>query len=215
MVKRLLTLVFGLSLALAQPAFATPQGDAQLIANKLVTSPDFKAKLHEMGVKACADKLSSMLAARSVKIKDRDKLVSLLADCVPDALYDRLQTGAAARLAQNWKPEDLALLADYLQNPPPDAAQGSSDTSATNGIKLEDLPQEILALQGDDRFRAKLALTNAAVTIIFLATQEIPKLENDLTGPQIADLLAVNGVFSFANPIVRKNVIRDLRAGNP
>jgi hypothetical protein len=203
---------------LVQPAFASPQTDANYIASHFVTADDFKKTLLDMGVKAHATTLASALSTLSVKIKDQDRFVALLPNYFSADLFDRLQKMASDRLVQSWEPAQLESFADYLRNRPPQSpAVGTGQDPDTGGkvATIEDYQQEISGLQTDDSFKNEIALTAVGVMLISLIVQETSQIEIDLKAPYVADMLEVDGVFSFPNRIVRNDLIRELRSADP
>ena len=218
MVRRLFSFASSILILLVHPAFASPQTEADYIAAHFVTADDFKVAARDMGVKAYANKLAAALSTRSVKIKDNDRFVALLPYSNSDSLFERLQKAVSDRLVQSWEPAQLKSVADYLRQTPPkplavraDAKEDTGDTPLT----IDQVQQKISGLPKDDGFKSEMALTVISVMLISLTVQETSKIEVDLKAPFVADMLEVDGVFSFPNRIVRKDIIRDLRSPDP
>lgn len=213
--KRIIfSIVFSLLISGVQPAVASPQTDADYIADHFVTADDFQTLSRKMVVKAFAGGLASALATRSVKIKDQDKFVALLPDTVSGSMFARLQKTAADNLVQNWDAAQLASFADYLRKLPLVLQAGPSvatENTQKPPLSVEELPSKITALGHDDTFKNEMALTAVGVMLIALVVLEANKIEIDLRAPYVADMLEVNGVFSFPNRIVRNDLIRELR----
>ena len=218
MKRSLFSLACCLLIAVVPPAFASPQTDADYIAAHFVEADDFKTTLRDMGVKAYATTLATALSTRSVKIKDHDGFIALLPASFSDELFDRLQKTVSDRLVQSWEPAQLESAADYLRQRPPESPVVRSDANAGLGNKvftIVEFKQEISGLQKDDTFKDEIALTAIGVMLISLMVQETSKIDIDLKAPYLADMLEVDGVFSFPNRIVRNDLIRELRSANP
>ena len=86
---------------------------------------------------------------------------------------------------------------------------------ANKVLTIKEFEQEIYGLQKDDSVKNEIALTSIGVMLISLMVQETSKVDIDLQAPYVADMLQVDGVFSFPNRIVQKDLIRELRSANP
>ncbi|MBS0571992.1 MAG: hypothetical protein JSS08_01875 [Proteobacteria bacterium] len=207
-----------LLIAVVQPAFASPRTDADFIAAHFVKSDGFKAKLRDMARNAQARELSSALAKRSVKIKDDKRFLELLPDHVSASLIERLQKMAADRLLEGLEPAQLASLADYVRHISADPRARRSDAMAQTDnpvLTIEELKQRMSSLPEDETFKNEIVLTSVGIMLISLAVQAANNINPDLSSAYIADMLEVDGVFSFPNRIARRELIRELRAANP
>lgn len=215
MIRSLAYLACFLLIATIQPASASPQSDAEYIAADLVNSAGFKAKLLEMAKDAQARDLAAALSTRSVRVRDNEKLLELLPVQISDAVIEHIRQAAIDRLAKSVEPAQLASLAEYLRNTPP--ALRSAQKAGLSGrvLTVEEFQQEIASLAGDETFKNNIALTSVGIMVIHLAVREVSQIDTHLTSAEIADMLNVDGVFSFPNRVVRQNLIRELRAANP
>ena len=218
MLRSLVALACWFMVAVSGPAFASPQADADYIAARFVTDEDFSTTLHDMAVNAHAAALSSALSTRSVQIKDHDRFVALLPNSLSDSLADGLQKAAAELLAKQWEPAQLNSVAAYLRHVPGALRIDQPDANADLGITaltIQEMQTEGLSVLESDDFTDEAALTSVAVMMFFLMVQKTGTIEIDLTAPYVAEMLEVNGVFSFPNRIVQKDLIREFRAANP
>lgn len=218
MVRRLFSFACSILILLVHPAFASPQTEADYIAAHFVTADDFRAVARDMVMKAYANKLAAALSTRSVKIKDDDRFVALLPYSNSVSLFERLQKAVSNRLVQSWEPAQLESVADYLRQMPPKLAGVRADAKEDAGdtpLTIDQVQQKISDLPKHESFKNEMALTAISVMLISLMVQETSKIEVDLKAPFIADLLEVDGVFSFPNRIVRKDIIHDLRSPDP
>jgi hypothetical protein len=215
MIRSLAYLACILLIAAIQPAFASPQTDAEYIAADLINSADFKAKLLEMAKDAQARDLAAALSKRSVRITDNEKLLGLLPVQISDPMIEHIRQAAVDRLAQRVKPAQLASLAEYLRNTPPAMRSAKEAGLGDRVLTIEEFQQEIAALAEGEALKNDIALTFVGVLLIHLAVREVSQIDTNLASAEIADMLEVDGVFGFPNRIVRQDLIRELRAANP
>lgn len=222
MIQSLAFSVCLLFLVLVQPVAASPRTDADHIAALFVRSDEYRTQLHDMITMARVDGVRHTLSKHSVKVRDQEKLTELLSQFnIPDVVFDTIQKAVADRLIERMGPDELRSLADYARNQGRDSDAPRAGAMAAGKEKVMTLdefrkvPDEIAGLAEDPAFKNEMVSMSLGIMMIGLAVQATNSINTQPKPSKIADLLEVEGVFSFPNPIARKNLIRDLRAAKP
>ncbi len=218
MFRRLTGLACVLFIAAAQPAAPSPQADADFIAAKLIKSDEYRKLLSDRITNARVNGATQALSEHSVKIMDFERLAELLSDYeIPAEVFDRHQRFVADRLIEKMQPGQLASLAQHVRNL--DAQRTAARTDETERVmtldEFRDSLEEIEGLADDPVFKHEMELMSVGIMLIGLAVRASTSGEVGPTSSELADLLEVDGVFGFPNRIVRRDVIRELRAADP
>lgn len=200
----------------AQAASASPESDADFIASYIM-SDDLKLYAHEFVKNSYARELASELRERSVRVIDYEGFAELLPDELADPHVERIQMAAKRQILQAMKPESLERLADYLRNRPLEE-QDAPDAIEDEPVTLKEFTQELSRLVEDEKFKNEITdqilLMHSGVALLALMMSETQSIEAELNAPYMAEILETDGVFTFPNRIVRKDLIREIRAAS-
>ncbi len=222
MLRHVTVLACILLLMVAPPAVASPRSDAEFIAALLVRTDAYRNMLHDRLTNARMNRVRARLSEHSAKVADQDKLAELLSDFeVPEPVVERIEQIVADKLLETMAPERLALLADHLRADPDDRdarSGGARPNDAERAMTIDEFREKVEELQRlteDPAFAREMEMFSIGVMLISLAVQASVSVNADPSPSELAELLGVDGVFTFPNRIARRDLIRDLRAADP
>jgi hypothetical protein len=222
MLRHVTVLACILLLMVAPPAVASPRSDAEFIAALLVRTDAYRNMLHDRLTNARMNRVRARLSEHSTKVADQDKLAELLSDFeVPEPVVERIEQIVADKLLETMTPERLALLADHLRADPDDRdarSGGARPNDAERAMTIDEFREKVEELQRlteAPAFAREMEMFSIGVMLISLAVQASVSVNADPSPSELAELLEVDGVFTFPNRIARRDLIRDLRAADP
>jgi len=196
--KHLLTVAAcSLLMTFGQTAQASPQEDAALIADALITD-ELEAQFLDIGLATYLDGMSGLLLERSVRVAD-------------DTTYRDLISPHYAALAD----QDIhASAVEKLLAQSPDAVAQEIPLEEFKE-HIETQLEEVETMLESGEFEMGFRLAAIGLAVAMEAQDNIRNIEADLTAPFMADILETDGVFQFPNRIYRKDLIAEIRAANP
>jgi hypothetical protein len=198
-------------------ALASPQEDAQLIVDHLMTE-DLTFQIQNAMLAEYANDIEELLAARSVRVVDKTGLVEVLADHVPAVQATFLKQRAFEFVLQGEQPDRLAEIADFLRLV--EQGEASYETPDFGEVDLSE-PGFLAAwraavgdLERTSGFGEFIDEDAAASLFSFrLLLTMANEVEVDLSAPFLPDVIEESGpILAFPNRILRKDMIDELRA---
>lgn len=220
----------------AQGALATPQADANYIAQRSLNPTalkDLKRVLKEPFVAVYFRPLSEL----GIEIADMDRFVDLIPDEDIALVLERYMSRTAQKYLSTYTPEQLAALAALLRADPDTsmleilsevyqrkltAALEQARTEAKpSGLddprvkELEELSVQLNAFNAllDDDVTFFLAPDTAASSIAALLSlggykRDVAQLHRKLNNPVTMTAIREDGILKFANPVQRQTLLR-------
>jgi len=215
--KHLLTVAAcSLLMTFGQTAQASPQEDAALIADALITD-ELEAQFLDIGLATYLDGMSGLLLERSVRVADDTTYRDLISPHYA-ALADQDIHASAVEKLLAQSPDELKSLAAFVRSNENMPAQ----TAVAQEIPLEEFKEhietqleEVETMLESGEFEMGFRLAAIGLAVAMEAQDNIRNIEADLTAPFMADILETDGVFQFPNRIYRKDLIAEIRAANP
>jgi len=218
----------------AQVALATPQADANYIAQRNLSPTvliDLKRMLKEPFVPVYFRPLSEL----GIEIVDMDRFVDLIPDEDIAPVLDRYMSGTAKKYLSTYTPEQLAAMAALLRADPDtsmleilsevyqqkltasleqagtEAKPSSLDDPQVRA--LQELSVQLNAVNADDDVTFFLDPDTAASSIAALLLfggygREVAKLHREPNNPVTMAAIEEDGILRFANPVQRQTLLR-------
>lgn len=183
------------SLAFGQGTVAAQSDDANVIVAQMLDSTKIaEARTHIAG--AFADGISGYLEQHSVTLRDRESFELMLPHELTDQTVEKLAPRMASTCFANAKSEDVSSLAAALREQPDLLHTPDKLTSGQNAVVMTGMMCYIGAINHvESELKAELAKPSSDV----------------LT--RVADVLELPGIANFPNPIEKKKLLDEMRAG--
>ncbi|NOR62632.1 MAG: hypothetical protein GQ535_09100 [Rhodobacteraceae bacterium] len=186
--------IFTASLFYGQIVAASPREDAEFITQSIGVTFEGGTLLESIA-STYADFLTEELGRHSVRVTDSARFEKLLPVEALEPWRMRWQEIFTKRLVDNYTPDDLARMVNGAQT-------------------LYDEPEGDHSFASDAAFYFFSASVGfhigSQTTVIYELKSSAPTLLNT---PFMADILETDGVFSFPNPIWRRDLIAQIRRG--
>ena len=192
--RLLVYLIFAVPFMFGQIAVASPREDAEYIAERTVLEGD-RVVLLQMLASRYVNFLEEELGKHSVHVVDANRFEEMLPVGVVEPWLKRWQEIYVERLLESQSPARLIRIANGART----LAEKSENSQAS------DSDETAFSMTGALGF-----LFASQVAVIEEIKQSIPPLKE---APYLADILETDGIFSFPNPIWRRDLIARIRSG--
>ena len=188
----IVSVIFAVSIMCGQIVAASPREDAEFVTQSIMAAFGNTTLLESLA-HTYAGFLTDELDAQSVHVIDADRFEKLLPVEVLEPWLLRWQEIFTAQLLDRYTPEDLARMANGARTV--DDEPESENPFATDAASY--------AFSGVEGFHLW-----SQMQMIKELKSSVPPLTDT---PFMADILETDGVFSFPNPIWRRDLIARIR----
>ena len=177
-----------------QMVAATPQDDAEFIANRLLSEGDNRTKFVEMISERHILYFTKALEEHSIRVVDADRFTELLPARVIERWLNRAHEVYVEKLVSPDKNDLLRYAALNLD-------RWAAEVESSGNPSSEETQAGFFVL---------LTLFGTMISVNGEIIETMPPL---MEAPYLADILETEGVFAFPNPIFRRDFIARLRNG--
>lgn len=213
MLRRYLLLALTLVSFTTTVALASPQEDATILVDGIP-----KGQYAQLIRGAYADNYAMLLQQKyAVTVRDKEKFTALFPKELGQIAESRIRKKLITNLIDRLEPDELAKLADFKRRDL-SRALGNTDSqlrTENDSVPLEELGKRIEDTISDPDFESSFKVAALEAGFFVAIVPEIRAIEIDPHAPFFADILENHAqLFRFPNPVLKRDIIRDVREGS-